>query len=1159
MKKLFIEASKYRKILLVFLFLFSFNCTLFSQTKIFEEDEYFNIVPPSPVAYDLGKYRQEPIGNFTGSPIVNIPLYEFISKAIKIPISLHYSSNGIKVDEIGSNVGLGWSLIMGGVITRIVRDEPDEESNKNFPKDEMKNLWSIEAMQYLRNAPNEGNDNESDLYMYNFNGYTGKFIFDNNNRVRLLPNKPLKIELIIDSINNLPNFKIITDDGVNYIFSATEITRYSQELISKDLTQGPPNIQITSWFLTNIYHPQGDTINFEYESNGYEYYTSIAQNHYFAENFANGCPGGDICESMNYLKTYKNKSVINGVRLKKISASNYNNGHIELEYNHPHPDVTNYNLLTSIKVMLNNDLKRNIKLNYYNTSKNRVFLKQIEYLGLNKIYSFDYYAPESLCERLSYSQDYWGYFNGASNQYFVPRMENGIFSTSIKYGDRNPNGTKAFFGLLQRIHYPTGGTTEYIYEPNTYSGTVLNYPQPVQISLEANTPCELAGTATDILITDTIPFNQDLILNASCSRFNYCPSDCEILNPPHATLNIVNLIDGSNVKIYKKTGYGGWTLEDFFGTSSTTFKANLIEGGVYRLKISILSKYNCTEANVSASYYNENPIETEENIVTGGMRVSQVIDNDTIGQEPHITAYYYNDTQGKSTGDPGSKGSFISKRINRIPCPITGDSYDCEYYVLGSDSQIPLLNSGNNNVYYKKVTVSHGGENFENGGENFEYIINRDVPDNPLNENSYSQNGSCFSNIGWNQSFEKKHTIFKVSNGVRTSLYEKENFYKLDTRATDTTFCYNVMKNFDFQLVPKLQHICSADDIVKRTKRVKCMTDHKHVNFLSGIPFYGVTDAQICIAIGANNQTYWDKHHCYELTEGTVLIYTNALENLNITEYYQISHWAYLDSTFTKEYGNSENTPISSAVKYVYTNPDHLLLSKRIHYDSHNNKVIDESYFPLDYNSNIFHNINEQGIKSIPIDRRKLVDGKMASGTLVEYNDFGQPIVVFQAEEELGTVVGFDENNPYSYANNARTTNYSYDVHSRNLISYSKENDKETAIIWGYSFSKPILFIENATSEMVYNTLQDLSISLDDLQGLTEIELINTSNLLRSHPNMKNSMITSYTYRLIDGISTVTDQNAKTNYYIYDNMGRLVTIKDNSGNILKTFDYNYAH
>lgn len=87
-----------------------------------------NIIPPSPTAYALGNYGNIPVGLFTGSPNISVPLFTYKTGSIDLPLSLSYSSNGVKVDEISTNVGLGWNLNFGGVITRMVRDRADESS-----------------------------------------------------------------------------------------------------------------------------------------------------------------------------------------------------------------------------------------------------------------------------------------------------------------------------------------------------------------------------------------------------------------------------------------------------------------------------------------------------------------------------------------------------------------------------------------------------------------------------------------------------------------------------------------------------------------------------------------------------------------------------------------------------------------------------------------------------------------------------------------------------------------------------------------------------------------------------------------------------------------------------------------------------------------------
>ena len=83
----------------------------------------------TPSAPGLG---QNPVNLSTGAAMVSIPLYNLQSKTLSLPISLSYNSMGVKVVERASWVGTGWSLAMGGVISRNVVGLPDEiNSNPN--------------------------------------------------------------------------------------------------------------------------------------------------------------------------------------------------------------------------------------------------------------------------------------------------------------------------------------------------------------------------------------------------------------------------------------------------------------------------------------------------------------------------------------------------------------------------------------------------------------------------------------------------------------------------------------------------------------------------------------------------------------------------------------------------------------------------------------------------------------------------------------------------------------------------------------------------------------------------------------------------------------------------------------------------------------------
>jgi hypothetical protein len=84
------------------------------------------VIPKSPNAAGLDKLDQTPIELATGGTNISYSLYNIKTKSINVPIELRYHSGGIKVDEISSWVGLGWSLDVAGLISRTINGNPDE-------------------------------------------------------------------------------------------------------------------------------------------------------------------------------------------------------------------------------------------------------------------------------------------------------------------------------------------------------------------------------------------------------------------------------------------------------------------------------------------------------------------------------------------------------------------------------------------------------------------------------------------------------------------------------------------------------------------------------------------------------------------------------------------------------------------------------------------------------------------------------------------------------------------------------------------------------------------------------------------------------------------------------------------------------------------------
>ena len=133
----------------------------------------------------------------------------------------------------------------------------------------------------------------------------------------------------------------------------------------------------------------------------------------------------------------------------------------------------------------------------------------------------------------------------------------------------------------------------------------------------------------------------------------------------------------------------------------------------------------------------------------------------------------------------------------------------------------------------------------------------------------------------------------------------------------------------------------------------------------------------------------------------------------------------------------------------------------------------------------------------------------------------------------------------------ARLHYLEYDEYSHPL-EVQQENGMPIAYIWGYNQTQPIAKIENATYaqvEQYVSNLQTLS------NGNNEQNLINALNDLRTA--LPNAMVTTYTYKPLVGISTVTDSKGDKQTYHYDSFNRLQYVKDKDGNILSENQYHY--
>ena len=520
-----------------------------------------NILSPSPTAAELGKYGLVPVGLSTGAVNISLHLDNFTVRTLTLPVSLSYYSNGIKVDQIASWVGLGWSLNAGGVITRVVRDEADDDYSSPYPYPEIMNVTDIEAIKYIELAATDGFDSEADLYSFNFLNYSGKFVFDGNGNPIVLPFQNIKIERYLQ--NGSSYFVISTPDGLVYTFNETETSRTIN--ITPGCGKNYDLPAVTAWYLTKIENQLGDVIHLQYKSNTYSYKSSLSQVVIKSVGQAE-CSGSTAPCPADPEETCIKQLTIVGKTLSRIYSPDY--GEIEFISSKTRVDIDDNRLdAIIIKNHLGNALKR-IVFNYLNSNsesnftnnlttpelKRRMFLQSLQEHDAsdNKIKShhFDYSNINGLPPRLSFAQDHWGFFNGVDNEYFVPaypsaKDANGNILFPEVDGNREPNAAYSSIGMLNKITYPTGGYTELTHEANTYWGTTLVYPSKTPVNLGVTGALD-RSIVTEQITIDNNPVQQDVLVSAAATQNPYSQYP---VDPIHnfATLKIFDVTNNTYI------------------------------------------------------------------------------------------------------------------------------------------------------------------------------------------------------------------------------------------------------------------------------------------------------------------------------------------------------------------------------------------------------------------------------------------------------------------------------------------------------------------------------------------------------------------------------------------------------------------------------------
>lgn len=1116
------------------LFLFCFG-TVFAQV---------NLEPkaiPTPNSASLGEYGAIPVGHYTGIPNIEIPLYELDLDEVKFPLSLSYHASGVKVAQEASWVGMGWILNAGGCITRSVQGWDDFGStpmgyfwNSNPPLATEDNNVSqvpsaIERQKY-EDMQNNLIDPEPDIFYFNFGGYSGKFFVqrasESGNR---LPKATVQTpDCYLDMVYDLDKWVVTDGNGFKFYFGTKEVSRvrsinssdqcnsysYYQQHRNLAATHEPQTDITSAWYLDSIVSPNRNRLEFTYaieetltpmgmQESAFGLLGIIQSDPYI------GCPRKQVYVSYSYSM---NKQPV----LKKITGSNLTVDFIGEERTDIEPRYAELKptRLAKVSVRNNQSVVKEFKLNYFYTGTEndynncRLFLNTVQELGTDGSSGGSYimeYNKGALPSKTSTDVDHWGYYTTpswgmASSCWGTDVIRGNGYSTLIPpttliYGNtaklfygqnRNSNAGQMCYGILKSIKYPTGGHTDFTFEPYQTEHTTEIPPSMKQHSYEES--------FEDFYFSDWPIDNQDDFPDDSRQG---TPFEIKSRTPATFRLKIEYITDGdmthqsmnqddkytAALKKYDEAtgrykiiqGANFIHISEAEGVMTTDYEL-VLEPGTYRIDMSRSYSFR----------YLQN--------FKGSLEVFG-----------NAACVVFQKTEGGSTTETTINGGLHIKSISTTDQNgnTIKKSYEYENAVLMS----PL-------VYHYQVPISRTEVEVTSYGDK---IIHHSLANYlcGMSSSYVPMSTAALGNfIGYDRVTE---TLWNGSEKTGSIIYD---FYN------------------------------KCDELIDISDRFIPGYPNKP-SLKNGLP------KQVVYCNAAGNTVRKEVYN-YEFVNGTsikgVKLYQPAMDTDNLyIKFYDIdSSWNKLVGKTVSDYTPEGDVIVQTTENYVYEPSNYKIKEVKVTGSKSgivHRKVLE---YPMNLKSSAsgYQQMVNNQILNPPIEERNYILQGTAQ-TLLDtkrtmydmFNGRILPVSILQNEVKGGSTL----------VDRIHFTHY--DINGK-PNDYVKGGLEKVVYLWGYNSQYPVAKIDGATYAEVEGWLGATAISNLANNSTTVDAVLNT---IRSTLSGKGVMVTTYTYKPLVGITSVTAPNGGKTTYEYDSLGRLVRVKDHSGKVVEQYDYHFKN